>query len=164
MKIIEKEIIELLTKRSETVATAESCTGGFLAHRLTNISGASVVIKAGWVSYSDDAKVALLGISADLIERYGAVSEEVAVLMAEAAQRIAGTTFGLSTTGIAGPTGGSTKKPLGTIFMALAEENKETKVWKEFFPSERVTFKTVATEALLQKLLERLKAYTISIK
>ncbi|MFI0348291.1 MAG: CinA family protein [Chthoniobacterales bacterium] len=154
--MLEETIIKLLRESLQTVATAESCTGGLLANNITNIAGASDIFQAGWVTYSNESKSNLLAIPCNIIERHGAVSSQVAKLMAEAAQRISGATFGLSTTGIAGPDGGTKEKPVGTIYMALAEYNKETKVWSENFSATRIDFKKKAVEALLQKLQERL--------
>ena len=150
--MLEEIIVQLLKQSSQTVATAESCTGGHLANRITNVPGASAVFKAGWVTYSNTSKSNLLKIPREIIQHHGAVSSEVAQLMAEAAQRISGATFGLSTTGVAGPDGGTLEKPVGTVFMALAEDGKETKVWREFFPVERLLFKKMVTEALLEGL------------
>lgn len=158
--MVEQLIINLLTEKSQTVATVESCTGGLLASRLTDIPGASAVFQAGWITYSNEAKTKFLEVPAEIIELHGAVSREVAISMAEGAQRLSGATFCLATTGIAGPSGGTMQKPVGTIFMAIAKAGEETKAWEEFFPAERTAFKQVATEALLQKLYEQLKKTT----
>ena len=149
--MIEATIIKSLQSRSQTLATAESCTGGLLAHRLTNVPGASQVFKEGVVTYSNASKSRLLGMPELLIATHGAVSAEVAAAMAEGIRKASGTTFGLATTGIAGPGGGSSEKVVGTVFLAIAEEGKKTEVWREFFPGERLAFKEKATEALLQQ-------------
>ena len=117
---LEDVVVRMLTARNETVATAESCTGGYLAHRLTNVPGASAVFLGGFVTYANEVKAAALGVDPALIEKHGAVSEIVCRQMAEGALRRAAATHALATTGIAGPGGGSAEKPVGTVFIALA--------------------------------------------
>ena len=148
---LESSIISALQSRSQTVAAAESCTGGLVAHRLTNVPGASAVFQEGVITYSNEVKTKLLGVPRALIETYGAVSAEVATAMAEGIQKKSGATFGLATTGIAGPSGGSSEKSVGTVFLAIAESEKPTYVWREFFPGERLAFKEKAAEILLQQ-------------
>ena len=152
---LETVIVRQLAERKFTMATAESCTGGFLAHRLTNVPGASEVFLAGYVTYSNEAKVAVLGVPSSAIAEYGAVSETVARAMAEGAREKSGTTFALATTGIAGPGGGSLQKPVGTAYVALAGGG-ETVVRHLFFPTDRETFKQLATQMVLNLLRERL--------
>jgi nicotinamide-nucleotide amidase len=127
-----------------------------LANRLTNVPGASEVFDAGWVTYANAIKAAELGVSADDLATHGAVSEPVARQMAEGALAAAQADFALATTGIAGPGGGSEGKPVGTVFLALAEKDQPTEVWREFFPSDRETFKQLATQAALNALRKRL--------
>ena len=110
----------LLTERRQTLATAESCTGGSIAVRFTALPGASAYFRCGVVAYSNEAKADILGVRADDIARYGAVSEQVARQMAEGARRVAGADYAIATTGIAGPTGGSEEKPVGTVWIAVA--------------------------------------------
>lgn len=117
---VEEQVHRMLTERGETLAVAESCTGGRIASKFTAMAGASAYFRAGIVSYANEAKTTLLGVDADLIRRCGAVSEEVARAMAEGARRAAGADYALSTTGIAGPAGGTEEKPVGTVWMALA--------------------------------------------
>ena len=117
---VEEQVHRMLTERGETLAVAESCTGGRIASKFTAMAGASAYFRAGIVSYANEAKTALLGVDADLIRRCGAVSEEVARAMAEGARHAAGADYALSTTGIAGPAGGTEEKPVGTVWMALA--------------------------------------------
>ena len=121
---LEEMIGALLTERKLTLAVAESCTGGLIANRLTDVSGSSVYLERGLVTYSNAAKISMLGVPAEIIEKHGAVSEETARLMAEGVRRLAGTDLGLSSTGIAGPTGGSPEKPVGTVYIALADSQK----------------------------------------
>lgn len=113
----------LLKTRGETLATAESCTGGNIAHRFTAMPGASEYFKGGVVAYSNEVKIALLGVDPESLNRYGAVSQSVAEQMAEGVRRATGATYGISITGIAGPTGGTPEKPVGTVWMAVATPN-----------------------------------------
>lgn len=113
----------LLKTRGETLATAESCTGGNIAHRFTAMPGASEYFKGGVVAYSNEVKMALLGVDPESLNHYGAVSQSVAEQMAEGVRRATGATYSISTTGIAGPTGGTPEKPVGTVWMAVATPN-----------------------------------------
>lgn len=113
----------LLAERAATLATAESCTGGLLASRITDVSGSSRYFMGGVVAYSRDAKLSLLGVEAAVLDQQGEVSEEVARQLAEGVRRRFGTTYGIGITGIAGPTGGTEKKPVGTVHIAVASEN-----------------------------------------
>jgi nicotinamide-nucleotide amidase len=153
---LEEAIVKLLTERRQTLAVAESCTGGYLAHRITNVPGASAVFLAGYVTYSNEAKAAMLGIEPRLISGYGAVSKQVAQAMAEAARLNAKADFALATTGIAGPAGGTKEKPVGTVFIALASKGRPTSIKREFFPDDRPTFKELTTQTALEKLRRRL--------
>ena len=154
---LETVIVRQLTARQATLAVAESCTGGFLAHRLTNVPGASAVFLAGYVTYSNEAKIAALSVDPASISEHGAVSESIARAMAEGARAKSGATFALATTGIAGPGGGSESKPVGTAYVALAGGG-ETVVRHLFFPTDRETFKQLATQMALNLLRERLAA------
>ena len=153
---LEDVVVQTLTSRNETVATAESCTGGFLAHRITNVPGSSAVFLAGYVTYANEAKVSTLGIPEFLISEHGAVSEPVARAMAESARQQSGASYSLATTGIAGPGGGSAEKPVGTVFIALASAGGETVVKRRKFLSDRDAFKQLATQAALEMLRRRL--------
>jgi nicotinamide-nucleotide amidase len=118
---LEEIIAVALMEKRLTVAVAESCTGGLIANRLTDVPGSSVYFERGLVTYSNEAKIQLLGVPAEIINQHGAVSEETARLMAEGVRRNAKTALGLSSTGIAGPTGGTKEKPVGTVYVALAD-------------------------------------------
>lgn len=148
---LEKAIVQLLTDRKQTVSLAESCTGGFIAHRLTNVPGASNVLAGGCVTYSNASKSTLLGVRPETISVHGAVSAEVAREMAEGARRVFDTHFAIAVTGIAGPSGGSTDKPVGTVFIALASAS-ETIAHRHFFPFERETFKFISSQTALDLL------------
>lgn len=151
-RTLEKVVVDALTARHETVAIAESCTGGFLAHRITNVPGASAVFLEGFVTYANAAKTRSLGVDAALIAAHGAVSEPVAAAMAEGARRAAGADHALATTGIAGPDGGTEEKPVGTVFIALATKLGPTVVQRHRFGSSRENFKDHATQAALNLL------------
>jgi nicotinamide-nucleotide amidase len=153
---LEQVVITHLAKRGQSVVTAESCTGGFLAHRLTNVPGASAVFVRGDVTYSNEAKTAALGVPEELIQQHGAVSEAVAAAMAEGAREKANATYAISTTGVAGPDGGSDKKPVGTVFVGLASNAAATEVHRYFLKSDRQTFKQLATQRALEMLRQRL--------
>jgi nicotinamide-nucleotide amidase len=117
---LEEIVGALLQQKGWTLALAESCTGGAIAHRITRVAGSSAYFKSSIVSYSNEAKIHFLGVKQPTLEQHGAVSEETAIEMAEGARREAGADIALSTTGIAGPTGGSAAKPVGTVWMAVA--------------------------------------------
>jgi len=155
---LEEVVVQLLTERRQTVAIAESCTGGFLAHRITNVPGASAIFLSGYLTYSNEAKTAMLGVAPRLIAEHGAVSDAVAKSMAEGARRQANASFALATTGIAGPGGGTEEKPVGTVFIALACDGSPTEARQLFYPDDRQTFKELTTQAALDMLLRRLLA------
>jgi nicotinamide-nucleotide amidase len=144
-----------LVQRNQAVAVAESCTGGLLANRITNVPGASAVFFAGYVCYANRAKIDMLDVDPQLIEKHGAVSEQVARALAEHARACARSDYALATTGVAGPSGGSPEKPVGTVYVALAASG-ETIAKKLFFPTDRETFKQIATQAALELLRRRL--------
>ncbi len=119
---VQEQVHKLLVDSGKTLAVAESCTGGSIAAKFTAMAGASTYFLCGVTAYANEAKSNILGVDAALIEKYGAVSEEVARAMAEGARRISGADFAVATTGIAGPTGGSAEKPVGTVWFAVASE------------------------------------------
>ena len=145
---LENVVVRLLTEQKKTLALAESCTGGNIAHRLTNVPGASEIFLGGVVSYANAAKEKFLGVRAETLQSHGAVSEAVAREMALGAREKFGADFALAVTGIAGPGGGTAEKPVGTVFIALASA-RGVEVKKFFNAWERATFKDVtATQAL----------------
>jgi nicotinamide-nucleotide amidase len=152
---LEEVVVKLMTQRGQTLAVAESCTGGLLANRITNVSGASAVFLAGYVCYSNQAKADMLDIEPQLIDEQGAVSEQVARALAEHARARAKSDYALSTTGIAGPCGGSPEKPVGTVYIGFAS-SRETIANKLFFPTDRETFKQITTQAALELLRRKL--------
>jgi nicotinamide-nucleotide amidase len=152
---MEEIVVRLLVDRRQTVAVAESCTGGFIANRITNVSGSSAVFINGVVTYSNESKTRLLGVSAATLEQFGAVSEPTAREMAEAVRTQSKTDFGIAVTGIAGPTGGTAEKPVGTVFIALSAKD-ETKVEHRVFRFDRETFKFVVSQYALDALRRRI--------
>ena len=124
-ELVEVTVGQLLTVQNKTLAVAESCTGGLITHRLTNIPGSSAYLMAGVVAYAYEAKVAALGVSWDTLNRYGAVSEETALEMARGARTRFSASIGLSVTGIAGPGGGMPGKPVGLTYIAVVAEADE---------------------------------------
>jgi nicotinamide-nucleotide amidase len=151
-KELEEVVVELLRAKGATVAIAESCTGGLLASRITDVAGASKVFLEGNVTYSNQAKTRTLAVPPEMITRVGAVSEEVAAAMAEGARKRAGSTFALATTGIAGPDGGTPEKPVGTVFVGLAAESEKTQVQRLLFPMDRRSFKRIVSQYALDML------------
>jgi nicotinamide-nucleotide amidase len=157
-KELEEVVVRLLTTRQTTLATAESCTGGLLASRITDVPGSSAIFLEGNVTYSNAAKTRTLGVPEALLAAFGAVSAEVARAMAEGALNRAQSTYALSTTGIAGPDGGSDQKPVGTVFFGLAARGSVTTVAKEFFPLDRASFKRRATQHALEMLWRMIRS------
>jgi nicotinamide-nucleotide amidase len=152
---LEEVVVRMLSANHQTVATAESCTGGLLAARITDVPGASEVFRGGWITYSNEAKERWLGVAHETLANHGAVSEAAACGMAENARMAAGTDYALAVTGIAGPGGGTTSKPVGTVFIALAAGGK-TRVVQQRNQFDRVTFKQVTTQQALELLRREL--------
>ncbi len=116
--------VEKLKKQNKTLALAESCTGGWVSKLITDVSGASAVYKGGVCSYSNEVKMKILGVKEDTLENYGAVSEQVAVQMAEGARKALNSDVGIGITGIAGPLSDNTAKPVGLIYVCIADADK----------------------------------------
>jgi PncC family amidohydrolase len=148
---LEVQVGKLLTARNLTLALAESCTGGLVGHRLTEVPGSSAYFLGGAVAYAYEAKERLLGVRHDTLYDYGAVSAETALEMAQGARRALGADIGLSITGIAGPTGGMPNKPVGLVYIALstrAGDRYERHVWE----GDRSGNKALSAEAALDLL------------
>lgn len=155
---MEKQVGALLSQHGLTLSTAESCTGGLLAHRLTNISGSSGYFLGGVVAYAYEAKEVLLGVQHETLTHHGAVSEQVALEMARGVRQRLRTDFGLSVTGVAGPTGGTPEKPVGLTYIALAGpegERCQCHIWQ----GDRLQNKAQSAEAALWLLLTYLRAW-----
>lgn len=151
-KPLEEALGEVLREKRATVAVAESCTGGLISHRMTNVPGSSEYFERGVVAYSNKAKVDFLGVSEETLSSCGAVSSETAMAMAYGIRKAASATFGLAVTGIAGPGGGTPEKPVGLVFIAIAGP-KGIEVTGSRFDGERAEIKEKTAEAALTWLL-----------
>jgi nicotinamide-nucleotide amidase len=145
-----------LTNKGWRLTTAESCTGGLIAHRVTNVSGSSNYFDRGFVTYSNEAKMEILKVPEDVLIAHGAVSEPCARAMAEGVKKVGGSEVGVSVTGIAGPSGGSPDKPVGTVFMAVSLPSG-TMCQRFLFHGDRLRIKEQTAEAALQMLREALQ-------
>jgi PncC family amidohydrolase len=154
MKDLEVLLYEHFTGLGLSFAVAESCSGGLISHRLTNVPGASHYFRGGVVAYSNEAKMDLLGVEEAALASHGAVSEVVAGLMALGARDRFHTDWGLAVTGIAGPTGGTKEKPLGLVFIATAGPTRAS-ARRHVFTGTREAIKTQTAEAAIQLLLEQ---------
>ncbi len=152
---LEVRVGALLRRRGLTLSTAESCSGGLLGHRLTNVAGSSDYYLGGVIAYANAAKVSLLRVDAELLAREGAVSAAVALQMAAGARRRLRADIGLATTGIAGPGGGSAEKPVGLVYIALAGRGVEL-VERHVWPCDRLGNKEATAQRALEMLLDYL--------
>ena len=152
---LEQKVGELLSQRGLTLAVAESCTGGLLGHRITNVSGSSGYFEGGIISYSNEAKEAVLGVPHDILIEHGAVSRETALAMARGARRVLGTDLAVSVTGVAGPGGGTTEKPVGLVYIGLSAEGAEL-CDKHVWQGDRAANKEQSAEAALKLILQYL--------
>jgi nicotinamide-nucleotide amidase len=148
---LEGLVAGFLTDRNLTLAVAESCTGGLITDRLTDVPGSSAFLERGVIAYSDECKADILGVPQDVLSQFGAVSEKTAVYMAEGVRRLSKCNLGLSTTGIAGPAGGTAEKPVGTLFVALADGTR-TFCRNYTFRWDRRRNKTMMSQAALMML------------
>jgi nicotinamide-nucleotide amidase len=142
----------LCLERHETVATAESCTGGLVAAALTAIAGSSDVVERGFFTYSNDAKMELLDVPAETIAQHGAVSAQTAAAMARGAVAHAGADLAVSTTGFAGPGGGTAQKPVGLVFLGVATRAGASRVERRIFPGDRGEIRRAALVEALEML------------
>jgi nicotinamide-nucleotide amidase len=159
---LEQTVVRLLTERGLALATAESCTGGLIANRLTDVPGASAVFTHGFVTYANRAKIDLLGVSEQVLATHGAVSEPVARAMAEGALAASGSDLAVAVTGIAGPSGGSPEKPVGTAWIAVAQRQEPTTAFKVFQPRNRHDFKLGVSQSALDAIRKRLQTPLVS--
>jgi len=153
---MEEVVVGLARARGIKLATAESCTGGLVASRLTDVPGASEVLLGGWVTYSNEAKVRELGVKEESLRKYGAVSAAVAAEMAEGARKKAGADWAVSVTGIAGPGGGTPGKPVGLVYLGVAGSEGVETIEKKLVP-ERKTFKAMASQSALDLLRKKIQ-------
>ena len=153
---LEATVVRLLTEQRLHLAVAESCTGGLIANRITDVPGASAVFTHGWVTYANAAKVELLGVAAADLAAHGAVSEPVACQMAAGALRGSGADLALAVTGIAGPAGGTPDKPVGTAWIGLAVRGRAAAAVRVYHPRNRHDFKLAVSQAALDLLRRQL--------
>ncbi len=152
---LEQCLFRQLAKQRKTLAVAESCTGGLIAHRVTGVPGVSEFFLGGVVAYSNEAKIKLLGVDPDDIAQYGAVSDTVAQEMAEGARACFGADIAVGVTGIAGPGGGTLEKPVGLVYISVAGAGK-TVVSRNEFAGDRDSIKAQSAEMALRMVLEAL--------
>lgn len=153
VQIIEETVGKLLFKYNLTVSIAESCTGGLVSSRLTDVSGSSAYIKLNLVTYSNEAKIKMLGVPKEILNTYGAVSEQNAAAMAEGVRKILGADIGLGITGIAGPTGATPTKPVGLVYIGISSAQKTDVLKINANPDwERKEIKLFASEKALEFL------------
>ena len=155
MESIENKVGKIIRAKKQTLATAESCTGGLLGHRLTNIAGSSSFFMGGVISYSNEVKESLLNVDSQTLDEYGAVSSEVAKHMATGVRILFKTDYGISITGIAGPDGGTVDKPVGLVYIGLATRQKV--MYKKYvWTGDRVSNKENSVEAALTAIYQLL--------
>jgi nicotinamide-nucleotide amidase len=153
---VQEMVHNMLIENGKTLAVAESCTGGSISSKFTAMAGASAYFLCGVTAYANEAKRDLLGVDASLLEKYGAVSEQVARAMAEGVRRISGADYAVATTGIAGPTGGSPEKPVGTVWFAVASE-RGTEAMMRISGTDRGQIIDRATAYAIEMLYKELK-------
>ncbi len=149
---LEQQLVALLTGARKTLAVAESCTGGLISHRITNIPGASAVYLGGFITYDNALKTSILGVAPDILKQHGAVSRACALAMVQGLFAKTAADYCVATTGIAGPAGGTAEKPVGTVFIATLMAGK-LDCQKFLFPFEREKFKFQAASMALTILL-----------
>jgi nicotinamide-nucleotide amidase len=155
-KPLEVLVGELLLQHKLWLATAESCTGGLISHLITNVAGSSAYYLGGVTAYANEAKVRLLGVNPETLERFGAVSEQTVLEMARGIRYTLGADIGLSVSGIAGPAGGTPEKPVGTVWIGLSAASE--KIARHYlWAGDRLLIKEQAAQAALQLLLEHLQ-------
>lgn len=152
---LEERLIKILLERNEKVSTAESCTGGLVAGKIVNVSGASKVFDEGYVTYANKSKAKLLGVSEEVLENEGAVSKECAIQMAIGCAKAANAQLGLSTTGIAGPGGGTVDKPVGLVYFSCYYNGK-VYCEKHIFKGNRLEVRKQAADKILEIALEKM--------
>lgn len=150
-----KSIILHARKNNITISTAESCTGGLIIASLTEISGSSAVVDRGFITYTNQSKMDMLDIQRPILQKYGAVSEQIVIQMANGARLKSGSDITIAVSGVAGPTGGSQEKPVGLVHFAIST-NKETVAFQLMFKGNRETVRLQTVETALNKILERL--------
>lgn len=153
LQLLATQLGQALNTAGKVLATAESCTGGWIAQIITSVPGSSVWFDRGFVTYSNSAKREMLGVEAVVLSRFGAVSEQTARAMAEGAIARSHADLAVSVTGIAGPSGGTPAKPVGMVCFAWADKGKETRVATEHFSGDRTAVRAQAVQLALEGLL-----------
>ena len=156
MQDLVKVIAAQLLQKKQVLATAESCTGGWIAQQLTAVAGSSDWFDCGFVTYSNDSKQLMLGVSEQSLIKYGAVSSNVVAEMAEGVLNHSQATMSVATSGIAGPGGGSDDKPVGTVWFAWAQKDEQTRSEKKCFSGDRESVRKQAVKYALQGILQNL--------
>ena len=150
---IEEKIAKILIDKNLTIATTESCTGGLLSSKLTDVSGSSAFVHLNFVTYSNEAKHKILGVSTETLEKFGAVSEQCSIEMAKGLHNVTHADICVSTTGIAGPTGGTAEKPVGLMYSTIYTKNKMESFKVLLSPDlERIKMKEAFAQAVLEKV------------
>jgi nicotinamide-nucleotide amidase len=157
------KIVEFLSAKGLSITTAESCTAGLIAGALTGVPGSSAVFYGGFITYSNEAKHQMIGVPRRLIEDYGAVSAQVARAMADGARNTARTDYAIAVTGIAGPGGGSDKKPVGLVYLAFASSEETTVVEKNFGPLARDEIRSKSVDAALELIYATISAVEVGV-
>lgn len=153
MHSLVEELTLLLRDKNMRLVTAESCTGGLIAAAMTDRSGSSSVFERGYVTYANEAKIEELDVNPATIENHGAVSEQTAAEMAKGALKNSRADIAVSVTGIAGPNGGTKEKPVGLVYIGIAQHNKEPQVWKHTFDGDRTSIRQQTLEQALNHLI-----------
>lgn len=156
-KPLEAHVGELLRQHGLRLAVAESCTGGLIGHRITNISGSSTYFIGGVTSYAYEAKVRLLGVRWETLEKHGAVSRDTVLEMARGVRNVLAADVGIAVSGIAGPAGGTPEKPVGTVWIGLSAPGNE-QAWSYLLEGDRLQIKEQAAEHALRRLAQYLDA------
>lgn len=157
MNPLANKLLIACREKNLRIITAESCTGGLIAAALTDIAGSSDVVEGGFITYANEAKIAMLGVPAALIAEHGAVSEPVALAMAQGALNHSRATLSVAATGIAGPGGGSDAKPVGLVFIAVGQKEKTPHPAKHIFSGDRSAIRQQAVNAALQMMLDEMQ-------
>lgn len=152
-------VIREATKHGKMIATAESCTGGLISSCLTDVAGSSAAFLCGFVTYANETKTRLLGVPVDAITEFGAVSDIVAAAMSEGALAHAGADLAVSVTGVAGPGGGTADKPVGLVYLSLAESGEDAVIKRYIFAGTRDDIRRSTVGAALELILSRLREY-----
>jgi len=152
-----EELSLLLLAQNKVLATAESCTGGMIASAITDRAGSSAVFDRGFITYSNQAKMDMLGVQEQTLKTYGAVSEQTARVMVLGALKNSLADIAVSVTGIAGPSGGSVEKPIGLVFIGVGEKNKSITVTRHVFDGDRTAIRQQTVECALKRLIETLQ-------